>query len=315
MKSLFRNSFFRMVKDRWHWAAIWTALAWGAGGATGLRYAMYVNVFLAATLGSAFSISILKGLRGSWKTSEERKKGQYRFLCPNCLHLGRFLHECGSCKAAVGKFQWDTQGELNPACGECETIIFPGEINASCDKCLRPSNHELHHHRKVEIIVALTNKDFQELLETSGAAPQYSHRRIDLFFCDENPTLKYVLDFASFAAEMVIEPEDVWKWINCIWLDLNEADTLLVARQLDALLRINQSVEAGRINIFVRQEQIDPILRLRLEQQFGIIHYGVEPEELFSGGQIAALPAVDENFIINQAVDPNVTQLPQEARS
>jgi hypothetical protein len=315
MKSLFRNSFFRMVQDRWHWAAIWTALAWGVGGVEGVRYAMYANALVAGLLVSVIFMASLKAMKGNAEADYEREKGKYKFLCPNCLHFGAFLHECGSCKAVVEKFQMVTKGDFNPTCVECQTIIFPGKINASCDKCLRPSNPELHHHRKVEILVTLTTEDFQKLLKASGAKFQHSHRKIDFFFCDENPDLKYVLNFTTFTPDLAIEPEDAWKWINNLWLDLNESDPLQVARQLDALLRINKSDETGRINIFVRQEQIDPVLRLRLEQQFGQIHYAVTPEELFLGAGITALPEAVEGSIIKPAVDPNVTQLPQEARS
>lgn len=160
MKSLFRNPFFKMIQDRWHWAAIWTALAWGLGGLDGLRYAMYANAVVAGMVGSVFIIACTKALYGNTKTAEERKKGKYRFLCPSCLHFGAFLCECGNCKTLVELFQMDTRGEFNPACVECETIIFPDKIKASCDKCLRSSDAEIHHHRKVEILATLNAKDF-----------------------------------------------------------------------------------------------------------------------------------------------------------
>ena len=319
MKSLFRNPFFRMVQDRWHWAATWTALAWGLGGLDGLQYAMYANAFVAGLLGSVLFVAFVKARKGNAETDAAREKGRFRFLCPNCLHFGAFLHQCGSCQAIVEKFQIDTQGQFNAACVECQTVIFPGNIQASCDKCLRPSNAELHHHRQVEILVALIDKDFKELLQASREESQHSHRQIDYFFCDRNQTLKYVLNFGSSnQSENLGEQSDAWNFIDGLWLDLDQSDSLQVARQLDAFLRNNNLTKTKRrIKVFVRQEQIDSVLRLRLEQQFGEIYYGIAPEQLFSSTAIPSLSVAVEDFRTNPATDSAVNRLPknQEARS
>ncbi len=320
MKSLFRNPFFKMIQNCWHWAAIWTALAWGLGGLDGLRYATYANAFVAGLISSILFVAFIKAQKGNAETEAAREKGKSRFLCPNCLHFGAFLHQCGSCQSIIEEFQVDTQGQFNPACVECQTVIFPGNIQASCDQCLRPSNPELHHHRSVEILVTLADKDFQELLKTSNAQSQRSLWNVDFFFCDENQTLKYVLNFGSSTqAEVLDEQTDALKWIDGLWLDLNQSDPLQVARQLDALIRNHNLAETERlrIKVFVRQEQIDSVLRLRLEQQFGEVRYGIAPEQLFLPAMIPALSVAAEDFIISPAVEPKATRLPknQEVRS
>lgn len=127
---------------------------------------------------------------------------------------------------------------------------------------------------------------------------------------------------SSNPPEILDEYYDAWKWIDYVWLDLQQSDSLEVARQLDALLRINELKEMKpdlfqierqigammssyalawnkrRIKVFVRQEQIDPILCLRLEQQFGEVQYGVAPEELFSVLARPALGAPQDELII-----------------
>ncbi len=320
MKSLFKNSFFRIICQYWFLPVLWTTLAWGIGGRTGLEIAIFANTILAAMIVSVFLAAAIKAANARNRIGVERFDRQYRFLCPHCLYFGKFLHECGSCKSLVEQFQVATKGEFNPTCVKCEAIIFPGAIKASCEKCKVASDAELHHHRKVEVLVTLTADNFQKLLAVANPELQSSHRQIEFFFHGDKKKLLYVLDFVSAAQiESHYDGDDVWRWIDAIWLDVNPNDLLLVARQLDALIRnfdLNiYEAQRRRIKFFVRQEQLDSVLRLRLEQQFGKIYYGISPEQVFSMTSIPTLSAAKGNLLINQTVEPKVADVQPEARS
>ena len=56
-----------------------------------------------------------------------------------------------------------------------------------------------------------------------------------------------------------------------------------VARQMDALVRrMTDAEKLRKVKVLVRQREIDSVVRLRLEQQFGALSYGIAPEQLFS---------------------------------
>ena len=282
MKSLFRNSFFKLATDYWMIGVYLLALAWGIGGATGLRVAAIVDACLLGVFAGAFLLAYCAGAR-DWSGQKECG-GQRRFLCHHCLHLGEFLAECGLCKEHIETFQLNTKGAFNKACLACQEIIFPDKFMASCDKCRLPSNAAIYHHRRVNILAVISNSDFEKLLKISGEQKRVSDDRTEFFSYDADETLLYVLNLENAGAEHKSESyRHSWQQAERIWIDADGVDALQVARQIDALVRrMSDAAKLSKIKVLIRQNEIDSVVRLRLEQQFGALSYGITPEQLIS---------------------------------
>ena len=311
MKSLFRNSFFRLATDYWMVGVYLLALAWGIGGATGLRVAAIFDACLFGIFAGAFLLAYCAGMR-DWQGQKECG-GQRRFLCHHCLHLGEFLAECGLCKAHIEAFQLKTIGVFNAVCLGCQEIIFPDKFMASCYYCKQPSNSAIYHHRRVRILAVISNNDFAKLLKISGEQQRVSDDGTEFFCRDEDETLQYVLNLENAGSEHKSENyRHAWQHVQQIWIDTGDA--LQVARQMDALVRRMTDVEKLRkIKVFVRQREIDPVVRLRLEQQFGALSYGIAPEQLFSNTVPTSPKLLAEEMVVESS--PSLIAESQKVKS
>ena len=282
MKSLFRNSFFKLATDYWMIGVYLLALAWGIGGATGFRIAAIFDACLFGIFAGAFLLAYCAGMR-DWQ-GQKKCGGQRRFLCHHCLHLGEFLAECGLCKERIETFQLNTKGAFNKACLACQEVIFPDKFMASCYYCKQPSDPAIYHHRRGRILAVISNNDFAKLLKISGEQKRVSDDGTEFFSYDADETLLYILNLENAGAEHRSESyRHAWQHVERIWIDADVGEALQVARQTDALVRRMLDPEKlQKIKVLVRQNEIDSVVRLRLEQQFGALSYGISPEQLFS---------------------------------
>ena len=303
MKSLFRNSFFKLATDYWMIGVYLLALAWGIGGATGLRIAAAFDACLVGIFVGAFLLAYCAGMR-DWSGQKECG-GQRRFLCHHCLHLGEFLAECGHCQGHIEAFQLNTKGAFNKACLTCQEIIFPDKFMASCDKCRLPSNAAIYHHRRVNILAVISNSDFEKLLKISGEQKRVSEDRTEFFSYDADETLLYVLNLENAGAEHKSESyRHAWQQVGRIWIDADGIDALQVARQTDALVRrMLEPEKLNKIKVLVRQNEIDSVMRLRLEQQFGALSFGIAPEQLISTSGSNSPKLLMEDIVIEPATN------------
>jgi hypothetical protein len=311
MKSLFRNSFFRLATDYWMVGVYLLALAWGIGGATGFRLAAIFCACLVGIYGGAFLFAYFAGMR-DWSGQRECG-GQSRFLCPHCLHLGDFLGECGECHSHIEAFQLNTKGAFNAACLTCQEIIFPSKIKASCYKCKQPSDPAIYHHRRVGILAVLSTTDFAALRTLNGEQVKISEDGTEFFCRDEDETLQYVLNLENAGSEHKSENyRHAWQHVQQIWIDTGDA--LQVARQTDALVRrMTDADKLRKIKVLVRQNEIDSVVRLRLEQQFGALSYGIAPEQLFSNAVPISPKLLVEEMVIEST--PNLIAESQKVKS
>ncbi len=307
MKSLFRNSFFKLATDYWMIGVYLLALAWGIGGATGLRVAAIFDACLVGIFGGAFLLAYCAGMR-DWQGQKECG-GQRRFLCHHCLHLGDFLAECGLCKEHIEAFQLNTKGAFNKACLACQEIIFPDKFMASCYYCKQPSDPAIYHHRRVNILAVISNNDFAELLKNSGEEVRISDDGTEFFYYDADGILQYVLNLENAGAEHRSESyRHAWQQVERIWIDADGVDALQVARQTDALTRrMLEPENLQKIKVLVRQNEIDSVVRLRLEQQFGTLSYGISPEQLIS----IAVPISPKSFTAENSETPEINSAPK----
>ena len=309
MKSLFRNSFFKLATDYWMIGVYLLALAWGIGGATGLRVAAIVNACLVGIFAGAFLLAYCAGMR-DWQGQKECG-GQRRFLCHHCLHLGEFLAECGMCKEGIEAFQLNTKGAFNAVCLACQEIIFPDKFMASCEKCKKPSDPAIYHHRRVRIIAVLSNTDFAALRTLSREEAKISEDGTEFFCREEGETLQYVLNLENAGSEHKSENyHHAWQHVQQIWIDTGDA--LQVARQMDALVRrMTDAEKLRKIKVFVRQREIDSVVRLRLEQQFGALTYGIAPEQLISIAVPISPKSFTEEHSETQVIDSDLKRNPK----
>ena len=313
MKSLFRNSFFKLATDYWMIGVYLLALAWGIGGATGLRVAAIFDACLVGIFAGAFLLAYCAGMR-DWQGQKECG-GQRRFLCHHCLHLGEFLAECGLCKELIEAFQLNTKGAFNKACLACEEIIFPDKFMASCDKCKQPSDPAIYHHRRVSILAAISTSDFTKLLKICNEQARISDDGTEFFSHDAAETLLYVLNLESSGAEHKSGSyRHAWQQVERIWIDADGVDALQVARQTDALVRrMSDAAKLSKIKVLVRQNEIDSVVRLRLEQQFGALSFGIAPEQLISTSAPNSPKLLIEEIVIEPA--PNLIAESEKVKS
>lgn len=284
MKSLFQNPFFNSLHHYRFVPIVVILTAWGLGGTDGFVMTLSVIAVLTIVVGA---IGIGLGVRKMNKRrriEKMREEGHYQFLCPHCLHFGEHLYECGICQAPIERFQVDTEEEFIQGCVECPPSLLPKKIEALCSHCNVTSEAEQYQRRKVEVLVTLTTSEFKKLLKCTKATIPETERQRGFLFNNHSNILRYVLNFTNAPTAKSLRSDFyIWKWIDALWLDVDQSEVLTIARDLDAFSRRLALTEhqCRHITIFVRQDDIDAVLRLRLEQQFGQIHYGVSPEQLF----------------------------------
>ena len=284
MKALFQNPIFNFLHHYRYAPIIATLMAWGVGGKDGLVMALSVITVLTIVIGAiGLSLGVRK-IRRRRRIEKMREEGHYQFLCPHCLHFGEHFYECGVCSAEIQRFQVDTEDEFIQGCVECPPSLLPKKIEAMCSYCNVPSEAEQYHRRKVEVLVTLTTSEFKTLLKCTKATLPETDRQRGFLFNNHSNIFRYVLNFTNVPTAKSLRNEYyIWKWVDAVWLDVDQSDVLTIARDLDTLshrLALTEQ-QRRRLTIFVRQAELDSVLRLRLEQQFGQIHYDISPEQLF----------------------------------
>ena len=286
MNSLFQNPYLNSLYHYRYVPVLATLMAWGVGGTDGFVMALSVIAILTIVVGGiGLSLGVRK-MRRRNRIEKMRDQGHFQFLCPQCLHFGEHFYECGVCRAEIEHFQVDTEDEFIQGCVECPPSLLPKKIEAMCNHCNVPSEAEQYqyHRRKVEVLVTLSTNEFKKLLKSIKATLPETDRQRGFLFNNHSNIFRYVLNFTNAPTAKSLRNEYyIWKWIDAVWLDVDQSDVLTISRNLDTLShRLALSEQQRRhVTIFVLQMEVDSVLRLRLEQQFGQVHYGVSPKRLF----------------------------------
>lgn len=297
MHPLFRNPLFLLLRQFWWLFVVVIALICAIGGEQGLAVAGYFLLSVLALLTGIIASALVHGYWKISQTSLRRQDNKDRFLCPRCLHIESFRYACNSCENEVESFAALTDGAYVNSCPNCQAHLFarhkdaPNNISAYCENCFGLSPLDPFHERSVAITATIFATDFLTLRDTAQAQSQIAKDQTEYFCLDDGKQLRYFLICSEGQMnDQFDQPPAFWQ-IDSVWIDTTNTEPLHFARAMDAFIRKLGSDTAirNRIAIRVRQTELDPLIKTRLEAQFKTIKYGIEPDKILIGENVSAL--------------------------
>jgi hypothetical protein len=270
-------------------------LAFGFGGQYGVSIAQYIGVMIIACIVGIFSVALIGSIWKSWELRMKRLSSEHRFLCPGCLNFGLFEYACSRCGGRVDSLLVDSGGAFVKKCAHCHLALFADEdpegrlIKTYCNVCDVRSDRRIYHNKSVRIFATLTSKDFDTLVEKSGATVKKSQDGLRYVARDHRTMLTFILNLGDL--NNMVMPDiatHALKSLSVIWTDCSDVDPLEIGQTVDAMMMRTRLPEdlCRSITVFVNTSQIDPASRHVLETRFGHIGCGVSPADLVQGHQL-----------------------------
>ncbi|MCC7493115.1 MAG: hypothetical protein IT204_12230 [Fimbriimonadaceae bacterium] len=166
MKALRRHPVIAQIGRWWYlWPALWLAV-WGAGGPLWRDSA----TDLALSLGAAATTTLIAvGCHDQAqrvRLARERRRAQWRFLCPHCFCFGPFRYACGDCHRPLEDLVLRTAGQYIDTCSHCQARLFETpaapRIEARCVACGETTSLEPSHRTAVVVEGALSESAWRQ---------------------------------------------------------------------------------------------------------------------------------------------------------
>ncbi len=311
MLPLFRNPLFSLLRRFWGLPIIIPALAWGFGGLKGLELALEFLVTCLVIIIGIVGTALAHGWYAKLRESIRRRVSGYKFLCPSCLHFGDFHFACGACGAEVEPFLVNTCGVYVNDCLECHQPLFSEREGntagpkAYCPNCLDRCERNPHHSRRVRVVATILSRDFDLFCCLPGAQKGQARDGTQFLYLDDGSDLSFVLDLSDLQQSRDTKmPAHASLNLEAIWLDAAGAESLELARAVDAFLRtpVGAAIRQADVSFCLRQEEPDPVLENRLEAQFQRVRCGIEPMNLLSS-ETPPLLGLDQSVSSKSAND------------